>query len=496
MEALHNKIAQNNEAISQKFAWIDLSWDEGAITKTGADKILATINKELEQIKALWSIDDRLEDKENWGREWVVWDSNIESDTAQELRLKELIALQEKILAVKTDTDWINEESLSSLSELHEQIDDIASSRTEAIVLWILEKAIAEEWVAEPWKEWNPFYEEVDGLAFWSYSKEKQVMFSEKNWFDNELLHYKDAAFSDTEINMLPPDQLNVLYRVLSSSPEQPMTQEDFIFALKICWGKKFGDIFLKVLDKSSDAHTIPVWLLRTSFDYTKNETKHRGIVEVRTQNTFYGIEDMNRLVFDVWSGRDLFSWPWRDPETSKILIWKVDALQPGNEAKIPDFAKTILEYDNQSWALRFFDQLSFYEENAPELVEAMKWLSPVERFSALLVTISRLNFTEERDYNNAMKPVIEDIFSNPELAVGFIGQSFEDISYIWHSLDFLNLAIPSITSVEDIDTVIQHLESQPVDNNFEPRWEITWATLSSVLLLAKWRKVELEEEK
>jgi hypothetical protein len=58
---------------------------------------------------------------------------------------------------------------------------------------------------------------------------------------------------------MLPPDQLNVLYRALNSSPEQPMSKEDFISALNICRGRSFGDIFLKVLDKSSDTHTIPV---------------------------------------------------------------------------------------------------------------------------------------------------------------------------------------------------------------------------------------------
>jgi hypothetical protein len=207
-------------------------------------------------------------------------------------------------------------------------------------------------------------------------------------------------------------------------------------------------------------------------------------------------MDDVTTFVFDIGAGGNVFSWSWRDPETSKILIWKAEALQPGNEEQILDFAKAILEHDTRDLSLLFFEELGFYEENAPELIEAMKWLSPEERFSSLLSRVSRSNYRHERDYNNDLAPVIQGIFDNSELSLGLIDQSFNDIRYIRDALDFLNLAIPSITSAEDVHKVIEYLEWQITDYNYEPRGEISWAQLSSVLLLAKWRKVELEEEK
>ena len=64
-----------------------------------------------------------------------------------------------------------------------------------------------------------------------------------------------------------------------------------------------------------------------------------------------------------------------------------------------------------------------------------------------------------ERDYNNDLAPVIQGIFDNSELSLGLIDQSFNDIRYIRDALDFLNLAIPSITSAEDVHKVIEYLE-------------------------------------
>jgi hypothetical protein len=48
--------------------------------------------------------------------------------------------------------------------------------------------------------------------------------------------------------------------------------------------------------------------LLKFSFDYTRNETKHRSIVDEKTQNTFYGMDDVTTFVFDIGAGGNVFS--------------------------------------------------------------------------------------------------------------------------------------------------------------------------------------------